>query len=120
MQISLEVILVENGIIDSNTFLSSWRSLPDTPETAQQLPVTVGSVAGATDKLKAKNMFLMAHRQVPQTGQEAMYMAGKALGVPVLLELKFVLGQPGVQCSCKSEKQDLVPLMFPFLQSTLQ
>ena len=121
LQVSLGAMLVEDGIIDSNTFLSSWRSLPDTAESAQQqLQATISSVQSATEALQAKNVSLLAHRQVPQTGQDAMYLAGKALGVPVLVELKFVLGQPGVLFSCKSEKQDLAPLMMQLVQELLQ
>uniref|UniRef100_A0A061R808 Beta-adaptin-like protein n=1 Tax=Tetraselmis sp. GSL018 TaxID=582737 RepID=A0A061R808_9CHLO len=119
-QVSLEAALSEDGVIDSQAFLSTWRALPDTAETSQHLQVTVSDVQSATDTLKAKNLFLMAHREVPQTRQEAMYLAGKAMGVPVLVELKFSLGQHGVSAASKSEKADLVPLVFPFLESALR
>eukprot|EP00192_Tetraselmis_astigmatica_P008584 CAMPEP_0117676238 /NCGR_PEP_ID=MMETSP0804-20121206/16049_1 /TAXON_ID=1074897 /ORGANISM="Tetraselmis astigmatica, Strain CCMP880" /LENGTH=615 /DNA_ID=CAMNT_0005485329 /DNA_START=20 /DNA_END=1868 /DNA_ORIENTATION=+ len=119
-QVSVDVALVEDGIIDSNTFLTSWRSLPDSPEGARTLQVTISSVEAATEALKAKNIHLMAHRQVAQTGQEAMYMAGKAFGVPVLLELKFALLQPAVTCTFKSERMDLAPPILQLLQAVLQ
>uniref|UniRef100_A0A7S1T750 Beta-adaptin-like protein n=1 Tax=Tetraselmis chuii TaxID=63592 RepID=A0A7S1T750_9CHLO len=118
--VSLEPVLEENCGVDSQLFIGMWRSLPETNESSRQLSVTIGNAEAAAATLKAKNLFLMAHRQVPGTGQDAMYLAGLAMGAQVLVELKFVSGNPGVQCSCKCEKSDLAPLMFPFIQAALQ
>jgi len=95
---------------------TQWRS----PHLLGPMQVTISNAEAAAEVLKAKNLFLMAHRQVPGTGQDAMYLAGHAMGAQVLVELKFVTGSPGVQCSCKCEKADLPPLVFPLIQAALQ
>lgn len=58
--------------------------------------------------------------QVPQTGQDALYITGKVMAGPQLLvELRFHRGTPGVAASVKCERQDLAPLTFDMLNRVL-
>jgi hypothetical protein len=58
----LAAVLEENGTIDGQSFLSSWRSLPQ--ETVHKLSVTVQDIEATKAKLQAINLFVLAHRPV--------------------------------------------------------
>mmetsp|Transcript_32785 Transcript_32785/g.83205 ORF Transcript_32785/g.83205 Transcript_32785/m.83205 type:complete len:911 (-) Transcript_32785:492-3224(-) len=112
--ISLVGLLEEGGAIDGPTFLSSWKALP--PEAQQRLgTVVITDVEAAKAKLQAANLFVLAHRPVPGTPQSALYVTGRvagAAGAQIMLELRVVEGQQGVDASFKSEKQELAQLAF--------
>ena len=65
---------------------------------------------------------ITATAQVPMTGQDAIYatcrVAAGAVG-QLLLELKFVVGQPGLDVSVKAERMDAAPLVFESLPAVL-
>eukprot|EP00803_Ostreobium_quekettii_P007257 evm.model.scf_2274.1 EVM.evm.TU.scf_2274.1 scf_2274:1069-15715(+) len=119
--VALEGLLVEGGEIAQNVFLDSWRALSGDNERSETLPVAVGDVDATLARLKAANVFCMAHRQVPGTSQEAVYLTCRVDGVPaqLLLELRFTRNAQGVICACKSERPDLAPLLFPAVQRLL-
>lgn len=116
----LPALLNEEGTMDGQTFLAKWRNLP--PEAIMQMPsLTIADVSAAEQKLKASHLFLLAHRPVPGTAQEALYIAARAdsPSVPVLVELRITRGVPGTEASCKCEREDLVPLIFDAVQQIL-
>lgn len=58
--------------------------------------------------------------QVPGTGQDALYITGRASNLgQLLLELRFVRGTPGIDASFKSERQDLAEAVFDVVQRCL-
>ncbi len=58
--------------------------------------------------------------QVPQTGQDALYVTGRTInGVQLLLELRFLRGQPGIDASFKSERVDLAAMAFDAVSAAL-
>ena len=60
--IPLAVLLAEDGTIDGQTFLSTWRTLPQ--ELVRKLPLTITDIEGAKAKLQAVNLLVLAHRPV--------------------------------------------------------
>lgn len=60
--IPLASLLAEDGTIDGQTFLSTWRTLPQ--ELVRNLPLSVGDIEAAKAKLQAVNLFVLAHRPV--------------------------------------------------------
>jgi hypothetical protein len=60
--IPMAALLEEGGTIDGQTFLASWRALPQ--EAVQKLDVTIGDIEAAKARLGAVNLFVLAHRPV--------------------------------------------------------
>jgi hypothetical protein len=60
--IPLAALLTEDGTIDGQTFLSTWRTLPQ--ELVRKLPLTISDIDAAKAKLQAVNLFVLAHRSV--------------------------------------------------------
>eukprot|EP00803_Ostreobium_quekettii_P000388 evm.model.scf_677.5 EVM.evm.TU.scf_677.5 scf_677:55350-65577(+) len=119
--VELEALFIEGGEIPQNVFLDSWRTLAGENERSETLQVAITDVDATLAKLKAANVFCMAHRQVPGMNQEAMYLTCQVEGLAaqLLLELRFSRGAKGVSCACKSERPDLAPLLFVAMQHLL-
>ncbi|KAF6257431.1 beta-adaptin-like protein C [Scenedesmus sp. NREL 46B-D3] len=116
--IPMAALLEEGGTVDGQTFLASWRALPQ--EAVQKLDVTVGDIEAAKARLGTVNLFVLAHRPVPGTGQDALYVTGRVFSsAQVLLELRLVRGTAGVDVSFKSERQDLASALFAVVRSSL-
>eukprot|EP00877_Chromochloris_zofingiensis_P012411 jgi/Chrzof1/7423/Cz02g23050.t1 len=116
--IHLSLMLEESGTIEGQAFLNTWRALPQ--EVTHRVPVAVHDIEAVKTKLQSINLFVLAHRPVPSTGQDALYVTGRVQGsVQILLELRLSRGTPGVDVSFKSERADLAPLAFEAVQQLL-
>jgi hypothetical protein len=119
--VPLGAVLQEDGAIEGAAFLSSWRSLP--PEQTAKLGCSVVDVEVAKARLAAANLFVLAHRPVPGTPQQALYLTGRVQGVQdggqLLLEIRLVPGTPGVDVSFKSERADLGAMVFEAVAQVL-
>eukprot|EP00878_Enallax_costatus_P013222 GHUV01013823.1.p1 GENE.GHUV01013823.1~~GHUV01013823.1.p1 ORF type:complete len:892 (+),score=342.30 GHUV01013823.1:341-3016(+) len=116
--IPMSALLEEHGTIDGQTFLNTWRTLPQ--EVTQRLDTTISDIEAAKAKLQASNIFVLAHRPVPGTGQDALYATGRVFQAgQVLLELRLVRGTPGVDVAFKSERQDLADAVIGAVRSSL-
>lgn len=62
--IKLEVVLLEDGSIETEIFLASWKSLSGENERTEILPIIINEIESATTKLRQSYIFLMAHRPV--------------------------------------------------------
>ena len=99
--IPLAAVLEEDGTIDGNAFLASWRGLAQ--EASQRLDVTISDIEAAKAKLGAARLFVLAHRPVG-------FLGG---GEPVH-QWRWTRGAPAVApwlqvCSLRSEHPDTVP-----------
>ena len=117
----LGAVLEEGGAIDGGTFLNSWRAAG--AEASQWLDVAVGDVEAAKAKLGAARLFVLAQRPVPGTGQDALYVTGRAPGaagpVQLLLELRLTQGVAGVDAAFKCARPELAPLVFEAVAKAL-
>lgn len=121
--VTLTGMLAEDGRIESAAFVNGWKAIPETSEVQHPLTATITAADAAKSKLEAAHLFVMAHKKVPGTAEEVLYVTGKvgALPTPVqlLMELRYVGGAPGVRCFFKSEQAALAPLLWPTLEEVL-
>lgn len=99
--------------------LQTWRSLPDSNEVSKDFPTIVLSSAEATmDRLAASNMYFIAKRK--NANQDVFYFSAKLpRGIPFLIELTSVIGNPGVKCAIKTPNPETSPLFFEAVESLL-
>lgn len=119
--ISLGGALAEDGRIESTAFVQAWKDIPEAEEVQQSLPVTITETATATQRLNAAKLFVMANKTVG--GEEVLYVTGRAMlcpdAVQLLLELRFVAGQPGVRAFFRCTRPDVAPLVFDAVAAAL-
>lgn len=119
-KISIHVLFTEDGRMERGSFLETWRSLPDSNEVLKDLPgVVVSNVEAMLDLLAASNMFFIAKRK--NANQDVFYFSAKIPpGVPFLIELTTVIGNPGVKCAIKTPNPDIAPLFFEAIETLLK
>ncbi|ESQ55006.1 hypothetical protein EUTSA_v10024360mg [Eutrema salsugineum] len=111
-KIVLHALFSEDGRMERGTFLETWRSLPDSNEVQKEFPgITITSVESTLDLLAASNMFFIAKRK--NGNQDVLYLSAKVpRGVPFLIELTAMVGQPGLKCAVKTPTPEIAPLFF--------
>ncbi|KAE9612860.1 hypothetical protein Lal_00027368 [Lupinus albus] len=116
---SLHVFFSEDGRMERSSFLETWRSLPDSNEISKEFPTIVLSSAEATlDRLAASNMFFIAKRR--NANQDVFYFSAKLpRGIPFLIELTSVIGNPGVKCAIKTPNPEMSALFFEAVENLL-
>ncbi|XP_022736018.1 beta-adaptin-like protein B isoform X2 [Durio zibethinus] len=119
-KILLHVLFTEDGRMERTSFLETWRSLPDSNEVLKEFPGVVVSSAEATlDQLAASNMFFIAKRK--HANQDVFYFSAKIpQGVPFLIELTTLIGNPGVKCAIKTPNPEMAPLFFEAIETLLK
>ena len=100
--------------------MQTWRSLPDSNEVLKEFPDIVVSTAEATlDRLAASNMFFIAKRK--HANQDVFYFSAKIpQGIPLLIELTTVIGNPGVKCAIKTPNPEMAPQFFEAIETLLK
>lgn len=119
-KILLHVFFAEDGRMERTSFLETWRSLPDSNEVLKEFPGIVVSSAEATlDQLAATNMFFIAKRK--HANQDVFYFSAKIpRGIPFLIELTTLIGNPGVKCAIKTPNPEMAPLFFEAIETLLK
>ncbi|XWS49976.1 hypothetical protein CRYUN_Cryun12cG0048700 [Craigia yunnanensis] len=119
-KILLHVLFAEDGRMERTSFLETWRSLPDSNEVLKEFTGIVVSTAEATlDRLAASNMFFIAKRK--HANQDVFYFSAKIpRGIPLLIELTTVVGNPGVKCAIKTPNPEMAPLFFEAIETLLK
>ena len=62
--ICLDALLEEEGSIDANVFVETWKNLSAPNEASQTLPITIAVAESVIQKLETANIFLMSHKKV--------------------------------------------------------
>ncbi|MBA0737268.1 hypothetical protein Gogos_010739 [Gossypium gossypioides] len=98
----------------------TWRSLPDSNEILKEFPgIMVSSAETTMDRLAASNVFFIAKRK--HANQDVLYFSAKIpRGIPFLIELTTVIGNPGVKCATKTPNPELAPLFFEAIETLLK
>ncbi|XP_031259500.1 beta-adaptin-like protein C [Pistacia vera] len=119
-KVSLHVFFTEDGRMERGSFLETWRSLPDSNEVLKDLPgIVVSNVEATLDRLAASNMFFIAKRK--HANQDVFYFSAKIpRGIPFLIELTTVIGNPGIKCAIKTPNPEMAPLFFEAIESLLK
>ena len=63
-QVPVTALLLEEGRIEPGEFVQTWKSLPESNETKKELPIRLANLEIVASRIKAANIFLMAHKQV--------------------------------------------------------
>ncbi|KAH0871035.1 hypothetical protein HID58_078057 [Brassica napus] len=115
-KIVLHALFSEDGRMERGTFLETWRSLPDSNEVQKDFPgITITSIDSTLDLLAASNMFFIAKRK--NGNQDVLYLSARVpQGVPFLIELTAMVGQPGLKCAVKTPTPEIAPLFFESLE----
>ncbi|TYI15852.1 hypothetical protein ES332_A08G215000v1 [Gossypium tomentosum] len=119
-KILLHVFFTEDGRMERTSFLETWRSLPDSNEVLKEFPgIMVSSAETTMDRLAASNVFFIAKRK--HANQDVLYFSAKIpRGIPFLIELTTVIGNPGVKCATKTPNPELAPLFFDAIETLLK
>ncbi|TYI34752.1 hypothetical protein ES332_A03G031200v1 [Gossypium tomentosum] len=119
-KILLHVFFTEDGRMERTSFLETWRSLPDSNEILKEFPGIVVTSAEATlGRLAASNMFFIAKRK--HANQDVFYFSAKIpRGIPFLIELTTIIGNPGVKCAIKTPNPEMAPLFFEAIETLLK
>ncbi|PPD97707.1 hypothetical protein GOBAR_DD05310 [Gossypium barbadense] len=119
-KILLHVFFTEDGRMERTSFLETWRSLPDSNEVLKEFPgIMVTSAEATLDRLAASNMFFIAKRK--HANQDVFYFSAKIpRGIPFLIELTTIIGNPGVKCAIKTPNPEMAPLFFEAIETLLK
>uniref|UniRef100_A0A1D1XM11 Beta-adaptin-like protein n=1 Tax=Anthurium amnicola TaxID=1678845 RepID=A0A1D1XM11_9ARAE len=119
-KISLQVFFMEDGRMERQSFLQTWKSLPDSNEIVKDLPnLIIHSVDATIEHLAASNVFFIAKRR--NANNELLYLSAKVpQNIPFLIELTTVVGTPGVKCAVKTPNPEMAPLLFEAMEFLLK
>ncbi|KAK7834363.1 hypothetical protein U0070_017549 [Myodes glareolus] len=96
----LHVLFVEDGKMDRQMFLATWKDIPNENEAQFQIRDCPLNTEAASNKLQSSNIFTVAKRNVE--GQDMLYQSLKLTnGIWVLAELRIQPGNPNFTLSLK-------------------
>jgi hypothetical protein len=73
------------------------------------------------EKLNASNAFFIARRFLKETNQDVLYLSIKLPpNVPLLVELTFAVGDPGVKVALKTSSTEYAPLFFDAIDELIK
>ncbi|KAG4979333.1 hypothetical protein JHK85_033291 [Glycine max] len=117
---SFHVLFTEDGRMERSAFLETWRSLPDSNEVSKDFPdIVIGGVEATLDRLAASNVFFIAKRK--NANQDVFYFSAKIpRGIPLLIELTTMAGNPGVKCAIKTPSPEMSAFFFEAIETLLR
>eukprot|EP00898_Chlorokybus_atmophyticus_P008524 jgi/Chlat1/8673/Chrsp88S00666 len=120
--VHLSALFGEDGAMDRGAFLEAWKALPEEVERTRDFPaIPISSLDALLAKLQARNIFFIARRTLKDTNQDVLYCSLKLpRNIPVLVEIKFMPGMPGVSSACKTPHPELADLFWPALEEVLR
>ncbi|MQL72775.1 hypothetical protein Taro_005105 [Colocasia esculenta] len=119
-KIPLQVFFMEDGKMERQSFLETWKSLPDSNEIAKDVPNSIiHSVDAMIDHLATSNVFFIAKRK--NANKDILYLSAQVpRSIPFLIELTTVVGTPGVKCAVKTPSPEMAPLIFEAMEVLLK
>ncbi|XP_063519124.1 AP-1 complex subunit beta-1 isoform X6 [Pongo pygmaeus] len=108
----LHILFVEDGKMDRQMFLATWKDIPNENEAQFQIRDCPLNAEAASSKLQSSNIFTVAKRNVE--GQDMLYQSLKLTnGIWVLAELRIQPGNPS--CTVRALAPALQPWSLPFV-----
>ncbi|XP_047674567.1 AP-1 complex subunit beta-1 isoform X2 [Tachysurus fulvidraco] len=99
-QYPISLLYVEDGKMDRQVFLATWKDIPTEGETQFQIKDCHLSADAVSNKLQGSNVFTVARRTAD--GQELLYLSVKFTnGIWVLAELRVQSGNPNHMLSVR-------------------
>uniref|UniRef100_A0A674PNW8 Adaptor related protein complex 1 subunit beta 1 n=1 Tax=Takifugu rubripes TaxID=31033 RepID=A0A674PNW8_TAKRU len=119
-QYPISLLFVEDGKMDRQVFLATWKDIPNDNESQFQVKdCHLNSGNAASNKLQASNVFTIAKRTVD--GQDMLYQSMKLTnGIWVLAELKVQAGNPNYMVSLKCRAPEVSQCVFQSYEAILK
>uniref|UniRef100_A0A8C1PAH1 AP complex subunit beta n=1 Tax=Cyprinus carpio TaxID=7962 RepID=A0A8C1PAH1_CYPCA len=110
-QYPLSLIFVEDGKMERQVFLATWKDIPNDNEAQFQIKDIHLNSDAASNKLQGSNIFTIAKRTVE--GQDMLYQSVKLTnGIWVLAEMRIQTGNPNYTLSIKCRAPEVCQFVF--------
>ncbi|XP_061842321.1 AP-1 complex subunit beta-1 isoform X3 [Nerophis lumbriciformis] len=118
-QYPISMLFVEDGRMERQVFLATWKDIPNDNESQFQLKDCHLNSDAASSKLQGSNIFTIAKRTVE--GQDMLYQSMKLTnGIWVLAELRVQAGIPNYTVSLKCRAPEVSQCVFQSYEAVLK
>uniref|UniRef100_A0A8C1FT66 AP complex subunit beta n=2 Tax=Cyprinus carpio TaxID=7962 RepID=A0A8C1FT66_CYPCA len=114
--IPLSVFFVEDGKMERQVFLATWKDIPNENELQYQIKECHLNADTVSGKLQNNNIYTIAKRNVE--GQDMLYQSLKLTnGIWILAELRIQPGNPNYTVNARSKEIDRLQNAFDIVQN---
>uniref|UniRef100_A0A671NK55 AP-1 complex subunit beta-1-like n=1 Tax=Sinocyclocheilus anshuiensis TaxID=1608454 RepID=A0A671NK55_9TELE len=118
-QYPLSLLFVEDGKMERQVFLATWKDIPNDNEAQFQIKDIHLNSDVASNKLQGSNIFTIAKRTVE--GQDMLYQSVKLTnGIWVLAEMRIQTGNPNHTLSIKCRAPEVSQFVFQCYELVLK
>uniref|UniRef100_A0A3Q2YV43 AP complex subunit beta n=1 Tax=Hippocampus comes TaxID=109280 RepID=A0A3Q2YV43_HIPCM len=118
-QYPISMLFVEDGKMERQVFLATWKDIPNENESKFQLNDCHLNADAASSKLQGSNIFTIAKRTVE--GQDMLYQSMKLTnGIWVLAELRAQAGNPNYTVSLRCRAPEVSQCVFQSYEAVLK
>nr|XP_015828510.2 AP-1 complex subunit beta-1 isoform X1 [Nothobranchius furzeri] len=118
-QYPISVLFVEDGKMERQVFLATWKDIPNDNESQFQIKDCHLNSDAASSKLQGSNIFTIAKRTVD--GQDMLYQSMKLTNsIWVLAELRVQAGNPTYTISLKCRAPEVSQCVFQTYEAVLK
>ncbi|XP_073696395.1 AP-1 complex subunit beta-1 isoform X4 [Garra rufa] len=118
-QYPLSLLFVEDGKMERQVFLATWKDIPNDNEAQFQIKDIHLNSDAASNKLQGSNIFTIAKRTVE--GQDMLYQSVKLTnGIWVLAEMRIQTGNPNYTLSIKCRAPEVSQFVFQCYELVLK
>ncbi|XP_068017921.1 AP-1 complex subunit beta-1 isoform X1 [Melanerpes formicivorus] len=115
----LHILFVEDGKMERQMFLATWKDIPNENEAQFQLKDCALSADAVSSKLQGSNIFTIAKRNVE--GQDMLYQSLKLTnGIWVLAELRIQPSNPSLTLSLKCRAPEVSQYVYQAYETILK
>ncbi|KAG1957494.1 AP-2 complex subunit beta [Pimephales promelas] len=117
--IPLNVFFVEDGKMERQVFLATWKDIPNENELQYQIKECHLNADTVSGKLQNNNIYTIAKRNVE--GQDMLYQSLKLTnGIWILAELRIQPGNPNYTLSLKCRAPEVSQYVYQMYDATLK
>ncbi|RVE64296.1 hypothetical protein OJAV_G00144140 [Oryzias javanicus] len=117
--IPLSVFFVEDGKMERQVFLATWKDIPNENELQYQIKECHLNADTVSGKLQNNNIYTIAKRNVE--GQDMLYQSLKLTnGIWILAELRIQPGNPNYTLSLKCRAPEVSQYVYQMYDSVLK
>uniref|UniRef100_A0A8W4FC98 Adaptor related protein complex 1 subunit beta 1 n=1 Tax=Sus scrofa TaxID=9823 RepID=A0A8W4FC98_PIG len=115
----LHILFVEDGKMDRQMFLATWKDIPNENEAQFQIRDCPLNAEAVSSRLQSSNIFTVAKRNVE--GQDMLYQSLKLTnGIWVLAELRIQPGNPNFTLSLKCRAPEVSQHVYQAYETILK
>ncbi|KAG7278178.1 hypothetical protein CRUP_002138 [Coryphaenoides rupestris] len=117
--IPLNIFFVEDGKMERQVFLATWKDIPNENELQYQIKECHLNADTVSGKLQSNNIYTIAKRNVE--GQDMLYQSLKLTnGIWILAELRIQPGNPNYTLSLKCRAPEVSQYVYQVYDSVLK